>query len=189
VDPAKYLKTVKADPEKPFDLAAFHPWLDIHPENYITANESTRIVMVNPTFPRPSPETIAFMKASSQDGSANSDPLAALAAHASLRFGVKDLRQLHRYPLVVHRVVNMTSKGKMPSIYALVVVGNGKGLVGFGEGKDDTAPAASDKAFVQAVKNMDWVQRKDDRTTWASEMIGKWGSTTVELRSRPPGAL
>merc|ERR1711939_589020 len=117
----------------------------------------------------------------------DADALAALAADASKSFTVQQLRGLHRYPLVVHRVVNMTSKGKIASMYALVVVGNGRGLVGYGEGKAENVTAAVDKAFVQSVKNLDYIQRKDDRTTWADLMTGKWGATTVELRSRPPG--
>lgn len=134
----------------------------------------------------PSQATLELLKAAATS-SENSDALLELANDASNSFSIQALRNLHRYPLVVHRVVNMTSKGKQSKMYALVVVGDGKGLLGYGEGKGESVIQAADKAFVQAVKSMDFVQRKDNRTIWHNEVIGKWGATQVELRSRPPG--
>lgn len=97
-----------------------------------------------------------------------------------------EIRALHRYALIVKRVVTMKSKGKMPSMYSLVVVGNGQGLVGLGEGKDDTASKAVSKAFNQAVRSMDYVERYDERTVWGS-MESNFGSCKIQMRSRPPG--
>jgi len=176
-----------------FDLGAFNQIFDVHPDLYSNPTDGVRTVQINdpaaPMLSKPSSSELASIEASS--GSVGVEPegdsLAALAADASNPFSIQQLRQLHRYPLVLNQVVNMTSKGKIPSMYALVVVGNGNGLVGFGEGKSENAQQANDRAFVQAVKNMDYVQRKDARTTWADLMSGKWCATTVELRSRPPG--
>lgn len=176
-----------------FNLGEYHSMLDIHPGLYSTSEDGlTKTVHINapqaPMFPELSSSQMQAIKANSEAGNAaEGDSLAALAADATNAFTVPQLRNLHRYPLVVRRVVNMTSKGKQPSMYALVVVGDGNGLVGFGEGKSENIIKANDRAFVQAVKNMDYVQRKDSRTTWADLMSGKWGATTVELRSRPPG--
>ena len=187
-NPAIHLSSVGFDPRNQLDLSAFHPMLDIHPDLYSNPTPGVRTVLINETpILKLDPSTIAHLKANSvQDG--NHDTLAELADDASTRFGLKDLRALHRYTLVAHRVVNMTSKGKQSQMYVLIAVGNGEGLLGYGEGKGDAIMSAAGKAFVQAVKNMDYVQRKDERTTWSNLMVGKWGATTVEIRSRPPGA-
>jgi small subunit ribosomal protein S5 len=99
---------------------------------------------------------------------------------------VGEINDLHQYILGIKRVTQMTGKGKLSRMSSLVVTGNGRGLVGYGEGKDDNAGTASKKAFHQAVKRMDYVERYDDRTIPA-EMKGKWGGTTVTLRPRPAG--
>lgn len=173
-----------------FDLSQFNQILDIHPEAYSESSSGgVRIVHINtdssPLFNIPPPEVLAQLKSSGSDG--DSDPVRLLADDKSLQLDKRDLTNLHRYVLVVRRVVNMTSKGKIPSMSTVVVVGNGKGLVGYGEGKAENVTQAADRAFLQAVKNMDYVQRKDDRTIWSECMKAKWGATEVELRSRPPG--
>ncbi|UZJ51183.1 hypothetical protein CBS101457_000503 [Exobasidium rhododendri] len=101
-------------------------------------------------------------------------------------FSVGEINDLHQYTLGLKRVTQMTGKGKLSRMSSLVVTGNGRGLVGYGEGKDDNAGTASKKAFHQAVKGMDYVERYDDRTIPA-EIKGKWGGTTVYLRPRPAG--
>lgn len=114
------------------------------------------------------------------------DSIAHLSSVTDLSPG--EIRGLFRFPLVVKRVVTMKSKGKMPSMYSLVVVGNGKGLVGVGEGKDETANKAVSKAFNQAVRSMDYVERYDERTVWGT-MENNFGSCKIQMRSRPPGAF
>jgi len=111
-------------------------------------------------------------------------------AHLSSVTGLSlvEIRNLHRYPLIVKRVVNMTSKGKQPSMYALVVVGNGDGLVGLGEGNDESAAKATQKGFAQAVRSMDAVERREGRTVWGS-FEGKFGTCRIQMRSRPPGSF
>lgn len=93
---------------------------------------------------------------------------------------------LMKKALVIKRVVNMNGKGKQPSMYALVVVGNGNGLAGYGEGKDEEASRAVRKATNRAIKNMRYFERYDDRTL-AMDLTHKFHATTLELRSRPPG--
>ncbi|KAJ1311674.1 hypothetical protein OPQ81_010148 [Rhizoctonia solani] len=97
-----------------------------------------------------------------------------------------DLQRLHRFPLITKRVVQQTGKGKQPSFYSLVVVGNGRGMVGYGEGKDINVPRSIDKAFVAAVKSMDRVDRFENRTLWG-QLEGKFGATHIIMRSRPSG--
>ncbi|CAM0136820.1 28S ribosomal protein S5, mitochondrial [Umbelopsis sp. WA50703] len=94
--------------------------------------------------------------------------------------------RLLKKALVVKRVVNMNGKGKQPSMYALVVVGNGNGLAGYGEGKDEEASRAVRKATNRAIKNMRYFERYDERTI-AMDVSHKFHATTIHLRSRPPG--
>ncbi|KAI8060419.1 ribosomal protein S5, C-terminal domain-containing protein [Gilbertella persicaria] len=94
--------------------------------------------------------------------------------------------QLMKKALVIKRVVNMNGKGKQPSMYALVVVGNGHGLAGYGEGKDEEASRAVRKATNRAIKNLRYIDRYDNRTL-ATDITHKFHATTLELRSRPPG--
>jgi small subunit ribosomal protein S5 len=95
-------------------------------------------------------------------------------------------RDLMKKALVVKRVVNMNGKGKQPSMYALVVVGNGNGLAGYGEGKDEEATRAIRKATNRAIKNLRYFERYDDRTL-SMDLTHKFHATTLELRARPPG--
>ena len=94
---------------------------------------------------------------------------------------------LFQFPLVSRRITKQTGKGKIHRMYQLIVVGNGNGLVGYGEGKDlDDNSKAAEKAFVQAVRNMDYVERFEKRTIFG-DMHTKMGSTQIILRPRPVG--
>ncbi|KAG8831458.1 hypothetical protein FRC17_003121 [Serendipita sp. 399] len=93
---------------------------------------------------------------------------------------------LMRFPLISKRVVQQGGKGRMPSWYVLTVAGNGEGLVGFGEGKDTENARAIEKSFIAACKDLDWVDRFEERTLW-NEIDTKWGATRVLLRPRPMG--
>ncbi|KII87579.1 hypothetical protein PLICRDRAFT_69065, partial [Plicaturopsis crispa FD-325 SS-3] len=91
-----------------------------------------------------------------------------------------------RFPLISRRVTQQTGKGKIQRMYYLVVVGNGDGLVGYGEGKDEEAQRAMEKAYSEAVRNMDYVDRFEKRTVW-THMESKMGGTRIILRPRPVG--
>ena len=97
-----------------------------------------------------------------------------------------EMASLHYYPLFTRRITQQTGKGKIHRFYSLVVVGNGNGLVGYGEGKDEELPRATDKAFAEAVRNMDYVERFENRTVW-TETQTKLGATRAILRPRPLG--
>lgn len=98
----------------------------------------------------------------------------------------QQIAKLHIYPLLMRRVTQQTGKGKIHSMYSLVVVGDGKGLVGYGEGKDAEAAVAREKALAKALRSMDYVERFEHRTFW-TEMENKFGSTKIILRPRPVG--
>ncbi|TBU58584.1 hypothetical protein BD310DRAFT_926900 [Dichomitus squalens] len=96
-----------------------------------------------------------------------------------------ELNKLYRAS-VLRFVKQQTGKGKIERIAILIVVGNGNGLLGLGEGKGADFPSALAKAFPQAVRNMDYVERFEDRTIW-TEMESKFCSTRILLRPRPVG--
>lgn len=176
----QYLRTVE-------DLAAFDPILDLHdsrktfPALNPKQRHSTSIIRIGEgsEWSQPVPTADLIEGIPGED-----DSTAHLSSITDL--SPLEIRSLFRFPLIVKRVVNMKSKGKMPAMYSLVVVGNGKGLVGVGEGKDDTANKAVSKAFNQAVRSMDYVERYEDRTVWGT-MEHNFGSCKIQMRSRPPG--
>lgn len=71
-----------------------------------------------------------------------------------------------------------------------MVVGDPKrGLVGIGHGKNEVIQLAHQRAFNQAVLNMDAVPRFENRTLYGqgADLRTKWRATTVIMRARPPG--
>jgi len=98
----------------------------------------------------------------------------------------RELEKLHRFPLITRRVTQQTGKGKIHRRGVLVVVGNGDGLVGYGEAKHDDSSRATNRAFAMAVRDMDYVDRFEGRTIW-TEMSSKLGATRIILRPRPVG--
>ncbi|KAG6837139.1 hypothetical protein H0H93_014044 [Arthromyces matolae] len=108
------------------------------------------------------------------------------SSRENLPLSPAELAGFYRFPLVRRRVTQQTGKGKIHRMYVLMVVGDGKGMVGLGQGKDDDATRAEAKAYAQAVRNMDWVERFENRTIW-TELETKLGSTQLLLRPRPVG--
>ncbi|THH32800.1 hypothetical protein EUX98_g1390 [Antrodiella citrinella] len=97
-----------------------------------------------------------------------------------------EIRKLHLYPLLTRYVTQQTGKGKVSRTAYLVVVGNGDGLVGFGEAKGHDRTEVMKKAQENAIRNMDLVSRFESRTLW-TEMDAKLGATQIILRPRPVG--
>ncbi|KAJ1741145.1 28S ribosomal protein S5, mitochondrial [Coemansia sp. RSA 989] len=95
-------------------------------------------------------------------------------------------RRLAKKTLVVKRTVQMTRKGKIPSMYALVVVGNGNGSAGYGEGKSNETAKAVLFATRNAIKNMTHIPRYDDRTLY-HDIEHKFKATKLLLWARRPG--
>ncbi|GLB45225.1 putative ribosomal protein S5 domain 2-like protein [Lyophyllum shimeji] len=104
----------------------------------------------------------------------------------NLPFSPAELANFYRFPLIHKRITQQTGKGKIHRQFVLMVVGNGDGMVGLGQGKDDDASRAEAKAFAQAVRNMDWVERFEKRTIW-TDMETKLGATQLIMRPRPVG--
>lgn len=170
-----------------------HPILDRHttitssPKAGTPYRSSVTFFNTPKLFP-PSPPTAASMALSSQSAETGDEVDSATYLETVTPLRKAEITGLQQHLLSLKRVVKMTGKGKNARMQALVVAGNGRGLVGIGEGKDENAGKAANKAFHAAVKNMDYVERFNGHTIPA-EVRGKWSSTEVMLRPRPQGAL
>ena len=86
----------------------------------------------------------------------------------------------------VNRVSKVVKGGRRFGTAALVVVGNGKGKAGFGNGKAKEFPESIKKATDKAKRNMKYFPLKKNRTFFY-DVLGRHGSGKVLLRSAPPG--
>ncbi|ARU17234.1 30S ribosomal protein S5 [Croceicoccus marinus] len=86
----------------------------------------------------------------------------------------------------INRVSKTVKGGKRFGFAALVVVGDGKGRVGFGHGKAREVPEAINKATAAAKKKMVRVPLKDGRTLH-HDGKGRFGAGKVNVRTAPPG--
>ena len=88
--------------------------------------------------------------------------------------------------LVGMRRVSKTVKGgRIMKWSALVVVGDGNGLIGFGIGKASETPDAIRKAIADAKKNLFKVSTVG--TTIPHEVVGKFGAAEILLKPAPKG--
>ncbi|RVU03657.1 30S ribosomal protein S5 [Novosphingobium umbonatum] len=86
----------------------------------------------------------------------------------------------------INRVSKTVKGGKRFGFAALVVVGDGKGRVGFGHGKAREVPEAITKATAAAKKKMVRVPLKDGRTLH-HDGKGHFGAGNVSVRTAPAG--
>ena len=86
----------------------------------------------------------------------------------------------------INRVSKTVKGGKRFGFAALVVVGDGKGRVGFGHGKAREVPEAISKATAAAKKKMVRVPLKEGRTLH-HDGNGHFGAGRVTVRSAPQG--
>ncbi|KAF9374863.1 28S ribosomal protein S5, mitochondrial [Podila verticillata] len=157
------------------NLAEIHPLLDHYPRK--TDQDGTLKLDTDKLWAQ-EPPLDDMLKSQADDD----------VDEASLPHGLTkhDLSKFLKRALIVKRTSNMTTAGKVPSMYALVVVGNGDGIAGYGEGKDDEVARAVRKATNRAMRNLTAFDRYDDRTIF-HDIDHKFHATKIQFRSRPPG--
>jgi small subunit ribosomal protein S5 len=87
----------------------------------------------------------------------------------------------------INRVAKVVKGGRRFGFAALVVVGDGKGRVGYGSGKAREVPEAIRKATDQARRGMIRVPLREGRTLH-HDVIATYGAGQVIVRAAPQGA-
>jgi small subunit ribosomal protein S5 len=88
--------------------------------------------------------------------------------------------------VAINRVAKVVKGGRRFGFAALVVVGDGRGKIGYGSGKAKEVPEAVRKATESAKGSMISVPLRDGRTLH-HDVNGRFGAGKVILRSAPAG--
>ena len=86
----------------------------------------------------------------------------------------------------IHRVSKTVKGGRRMTLVALVVVGDGKGNVGLGQGRSTEVPLAISKGVEDAKKHMFKVPVTDEGTI-PHEVLGHFGAGRVLIKPAIPG--
>lgn len=86
----------------------------------------------------------------------------------------------------INRVAKVVKGGRRFGFAALVVIGDGKGRVGYGSGKAKEVSDAVRKATEAAKKSMVRISLRENRTLH-HDVSGRFGAGNVLMRAAPPG--
>jgi small subunit ribosomal protein S5 len=86
----------------------------------------------------------------------------------------------------INRVTKVVKGGKRFNMAAMVLVGDGKGRVGYGTGKAHEVPEAIAKATNAAKRKMQRIPLREGRTLH-HDVRGRFGAGRVVLRTAPAG--